>query len=218
MFETFKSNNICFIRTPVLWRKWQLEESSCPHFKICSITPIFTKSQTGINWLTFKLKMPLFVQNSTYVVQILCSLSYRVWSTFITKFRTTNFLILTRDIPVIIHQHLVTVLWQQQPCDMEALWDNQIALMSKLRKNRQNKISGNKVSIAKLSMTVSELSPYIFVVHMFWLSSFIIILIIIKIELSNINLLNCLKNGVNFLVLINGKMMVYLKISEHIGN
>ena len=40
------------------------------------------------------------------------------------------------------------------------LWDNQIALMSKLRRNRQNKISRKKVSITKLSMTVIKLSLY----------------------------------------------------------
>ena len=37
-----------------------------------------------------------------------------------------------------------------------------------VRRNRQNKIRRNKVSIAKLNMTVIELSLYIFiVVHMF---------------------------------------------------
>ena len=34
-------------------------------------------------------ELPLLVRNSIYVTLILCGLGYKVWSTFITKFRTT---------------------------------------------------------------------------------------------------------------------------------
>ena len=48
-------------------------------------------------------------------------------------------------------------------------------------------------------MTVIELSlDILIVVHIFQFNSFIIIQISRKLELSNINLLNCLKNEVNF--------------------
>ena len=61
-------------------------------------------------------------------------------------------------------------------------YPNQITLTSKLRRN---KIDRDKVSIAKLSMTVAELFfKYLIVGYRFKFNSFIIILIIIKIELS----------------------------------
>ena len=45
----------------------------------------------------------LLVWNSTYVAQILCGLSYKVVSIFITKFGTTGVFILILDIPGIIY-------------------------------------------------------------------------------------------------------------------
>ena len=69
------------------------------------------------------------------------------------------------------------------------LWSCHIALIFKLRKNRQNKVSRDKMSRAQLRMTIIELFPFyiLIVVHTFKFNSFIIILIITKIELSNIN-------------------------------
>ena len=46
----------------------------------------------------------LLVQNSTYLAQILCCLSYKVRSTFITKFGTTELFVVMFDIFTIIHQ------------------------------------------------------------------------------------------------------------------
>ena len=50
-------------------------------------------------------EVPLLGRNSTYVAQILCGLSYKVWPTFITKFGTIDLFIIILDIPLaIIHQ------------------------------------------------------------------------------------------------------------------
>ena len=66
---------------------------------ICLVyTPIFTKSQTCVWWRLSNFELPLLVQNSTYVAQIWCGLSYKVWSTFITKFGTTELFILILNI------------------------------------------------------------------------------------------------------------------------
>ena len=59
-------------------------------------------------------ELPLLVQNSTYVTQILCRLSYKVWSTFITKFATIELFILILDIPPLYTSRLVAMLWQHQ--------------------------------------------------------------------------------------------------------
>ena len=41
---------------------------------------------------------------STYVAQLLCGLSYKIWSTFITKFGIIELLIVISDISAIIHE------------------------------------------------------------------------------------------------------------------
>ena len=56
----------------------------------------------------------LLVRNSTYVAQILCGFSYKVWSTFTTKFGTTELFILILDIPPLYTSRLVDMLCQHQ--------------------------------------------------------------------------------------------------------
>ena len=46
----------------------------------------------------------LLTQNSTYVAQSLHGLSYEVWSTFITKYGTTESSIIILDVSAIIYQ------------------------------------------------------------------------------------------------------------------
>ena len=58
--------------------------------------PIFTKSHSEFS----NFELPLLLRNSTYVVQILCRLSYEVWSTFITKFAIIELFIVILDIPL----------------------------------------------------------------------------------------------------------------------
>ena len=49
-------------------------------------------------------ELPLLVPNSTNVAQILCDLSYKVWSTLITKFGTIELFSLFFDLFAIIYQ------------------------------------------------------------------------------------------------------------------
>ena len=56
------------------------------------------------NGIFSNFELPLLVRNSTYVAQILCNPSYKVWSIFITKFETIESFILIFDISTIIHQ------------------------------------------------------------------------------------------------------------------
>ena len=100
-----------------------LKRALVPISKFVQLHQSFTKSQTGIKWLTFKLKTAIIRSEFNICGPNLCSFGYKVWSTFITKFRTTKFFILIWDIHAIIHQCLVTMLWQQQPCDIEAFYE-----------------------------------------------------------------------------------------------
>ena len=70
--------------------------------------------------------------------------------------------------------------------------------------------------MAKLSMSPTELFVFyiLIVVHRLKFNSFIITLIIIKIELSTA----WNNENSNFLIWVNWKMMVYLMILDYIGN
>ena len=74
-------------------------------------TSIFTNSQTGVKWHISNFELPLLNWNSSYVAQILCGLSYKVWPTFITKLGTICLL----DTSLTLYTScLVAMLWQHQ--------------------------------------------------------------------------------------------------------
>ena len=86
------------------WVKHEARE----HFSGCYkpiYTPIFILSHTLVyNGGFSNFELPLLVRHSTHASQILCGLSYKVWSFFITKCGTTDLFILILDITAIIHQ------------------------------------------------------------------------------------------------------------------